>query len=57
LDEATGRNVSETVVAILAQAFELEDSLRKPLERVMREDNVTLVEAVTRLVGRSTKRK
>jgi len=31
----------------------LEDALRKPLERVMRDENVTMVEAVTRLVEKS----
>jgi len=55
--KATGRNVSETVVAILEEAFKLEDALRRPLERVMRDENLTMVEAVTRLVERSAKRK
>jgi hypothetical protein len=45
--------VSETVAAILEEAFTLEDALRRPLERVMREEKVTMVEAVTRLVERS----
>ena len=54
--KATGRNVSETVAAILEQAFKLEDALRKPLERVMREEKATMVEAVTHLVERSAKR-
>ena len=55
--KATGRNVSETVLAILEEAFKLEDALRKPLERTMREERVSMVEAVTRLVERSAKRK
>jgi len=55
--KATGRNVSETVAAICEEAFKLEDALRKPLERTMREEGVSMVEAVTRLVERSAKRK
>jgi len=42
---------------ILEEAFKLEDALRKPLERTMREERVSMVEAVTRLVERSAKRK
>jgi len=53
---ATGRNLSETVTAILEQAFRMEDALRKPLERTMKAEGLTLAEAVTRLVEKSAKR-
>jgi len=38
--------------AILEQAFRMEDALRKPLERRMKAEGLTLAEAVTRLVER-----
>jgi len=48
--KATGRKVSETVAAILEEAFKLEDALRKPLQRMMKTEGLTLAEAVIRLV-------
>jgi hypothetical protein len=40
----------------LEEAFKLEDALRKPLEKVMRKEGLTMVRPVTRLVERTPKR-